>query len=120
MDEQEFNSLLDVFPIVRSRNYHPDLESLRGCTSHTTENEQLTNWQNEWSDEDKKEAEVRDIDHKDSFWEKLKSAAEGKVGAEEADKFCKAFQSVVKKLVYEELSVEGAASFISLRRAGQF
>ncbi|KAK9103310.1 hypothetical protein Sjap_020564 [Stephania japonica] len=61
MDEQGFNCMLDVFPVVRPRNYH------------------VTSWQNAWSDEDKKEAEVHDIDYKDSFWEKLKSTAEGKL-----------------------------------------
>ncbi|OIW04179.1 hypothetical protein TanjilG_00739 [Lupinus angustifolius] len=48
-----------------------------------------------------------------SFWSKLKSEAAVKVGAEEAERFCKAFQQVHKKLVYEELSLDSAQSFIN-------
>nr|GMD31250.1 uncharacterized protein LOC109166992 isoform X2 [Ipomoea batatas] len=35
------------------------------------------------------------------------------VGEEEAEKFCKAFQEVYKKLVYEELSLDAARKFLS-------
>ncbi|XP_019171437.1 PREDICTED: uncharacterized protein LOC109166992 isoform X2 [Ipomoea nil] len=53
-----------------------------------------------------------EIDSNDSFWDKLKQAAEKQVGEEEAEKFCKAFQEVYKKLVYEELSLDAARKFL--------
>ncbi|KAK9999366.1 hypothetical protein SO802_018969 [Lithocarpus litseifolius] len=49
----------------------------------------------------------------DAFWEKLKSAAEGKVGAVEAERFCKAFQRIHSKLVHEELSLDAAWSLLN-------
>ncbi|CAL5347448.1 unnamed protein product [Camellia sinensis] len=40
-------------------------------------------------------------------------AAEKKVGAAKAEQFCKAFRSIHKKLVYEEMSLDAARSFVS-------
>ncbi|XP_043703495.1 uncharacterized protein LOC122653652 isoform X2 [Telopea speciosissima] len=78
--------------------------------SHSARDE-LTEWQNAWSEEDKKGTEIQGIDTEEPFWEKLKLAAERKVGAAEAEKFCKAFQVVHRKLVYEELSLDVARNF---------
>ncbi|XP_078445434.1 octanoyltransferase isoform X3 [Wolffia australiana] len=69
MEEREFRKLLDLFPIVRSPDYCLNAEIPR---------------------------EERELP--DPFWNKLKSAAERKVGPAEADKFCKAFQTVFKKV----------------------
>ncbi|KAK8336517.1 hypothetical protein V6Z11_A09G128700 [Gossypium hirsutum] len=94
MDEQEFRRLLDLFPVVRSRDYH------------------IKDWQDAWHDE-RKETENQGTDLHDKFWQKLKLTAEKKVGAAEADKFCKAFQHVHRKLVYEGLSFEAAQKFLN-------
>ncbi|MCL7034221.1 hypothetical protein MKW94_005139 [Papaver nudicaule] len=91
----------------------PDSDS-KESTSGTTQDE-LTEWQNNWDlDEgNTKETEALGINHQDPFWEKLKLAAEKKVGPESAEKFCKAFQTIHKKLVFNELSEDAAQRFIN-------
>ncbi|XP_043703494.1 uncharacterized protein LOC122653652 isoform X1 [Telopea speciosissima] len=111
MDDQEFRRILDVFPIVRSRDYCADSELPRHQSASHSARDELTEWQNAWSEEDKKGTEIQGIDTEEPFWEKLKLAAERKVGAAEAEKFCKAFQVVHRKLVYEELSLDVARNF---------
>ncbi|KAF9592157.1 hypothetical protein IFM89_012586 [Coptis chinensis] len=110
MDEQEFGRVLKLFPIVRSRDYHPESESSRESTSRMATAE-LSEWQDAWGEDDKKGTEIQDIKRDDPFWEKLKLAAERAVGAAKAERFCKAFQSVHRKLVCEELSMDAAESF---------
>ncbi|XP_034222228.1 uncharacterized protein LOC117632769 isoform X2 [Prunus dulcis] len=95
MDEAEFRRLLDLFPIVRSRDYH------------------VKEWQDAWDEGDKKEVEKQGLDQHGAFWEKLKLVAERKVGEAEAERFCKAFQQIHKKLVYEELSLDAAQKFLN-------
>lgn len=113
MDQNEFKRLLDLFPVVRSRDYHPDSDS-KESTSRTTQDE-LTEWRNNWDldEENTRETEVLGINHQDAFWERLKLAAEKKVGPESAEKFCKAFQTIYKKLVFNELSEDAAQRFIN-------
>ncbi|KAA8544632.1 hypothetical protein F0562_022644 [Nyssa sinensis] len=112
MDELEFRRLLDLFPIVRSRDYLADSESSRQSTSHSEQNE-VKEWQDAWNEGNRKEIEIQGMDQHDAFWEKLKLAAEKKLGVAEAERFCEAFQRVYKKLVYEELSLDAARSFIN-------
>ncbi|TKY57121.1 hypothetical protein E2542_SST21567 [Spatholobus suberectus] len=102
MDEAEFQRLLQLFPVVRSRDY---------CASGSAQNE-LKEWQDAWDERDK-ESEKQGINQHDSFWSKLKSEAARKVGAEEAERFCNAFQQIHKKLVNEELSLDAARSFLN-------
>ncbi|KAG4183409.1 hypothetical protein ERO13_A09G108300v2 [Gossypium hirsutum] len=111
MDEQEFRRLLDLFPVVRSRDYHAESASSRQAASCSASNE-IKDWQDAWHDE-RKETENQGTDLHDKFWQKLKLTAEKKVGAAEADKFCKAFQHVHRKLVYEGLSFEAAQKFLN-------
>ncbi|XP_059433598.1 uncharacterized protein LOC132166739 isoform X1 [Corylus avellana] len=113
MDEVEFGRLLDLFPIVRSRDYHVESEASRESTSKSTQIEVIKDWQDEWDEGDKSEVEIHGNSKDDAFWVKLKLAAERKVGAAEAERFCKAFQRIHKKLVYEELSLDAARSFIN-------
>ncbi|KAJ4980028.1 hypothetical protein NE237_010808 [Protea cynaroides] len=111
MDEQEFRRILGLFPVVRSRDYCAGSELPRQhSTSHSARDE-LTEWQDAWTEEDKKGSEIQGVDIEDPFWKKLKLAAERKVGAAEAEKFCKVFQMVHRKLVYEELSLDVAQKF---------
>ncbi|XVF04908.1 hypothetical protein REPUB_Repub05bG0125400 [Reevesia pubescens] len=112
MDEQEFRRVLDLFPVVRPRDYHVELDSSRQSTSRAASNK-LEDWQDAWNAGEKKEMENQEIDLNDKFWQKLKLTAERKVGAAEADKFCKAFQHVHKKLVYEGLSFDAAQKFLN-------
>ncbi|XP_057801623.1 uncharacterized protein LOC131016858 isoform X1 [Salvia miltiorrhiza] len=88
MNENEFRQLLDLFPIVRSTDYCAVSEFSRQLSGPATSQE-VKEWQDAWSTEDNNEA----------FWRKLKAAAEQKVGAADAERFCKAFQQVYKKLV---------------------
>ncbi|XP_075522052.1 uncharacterized protein LOC142555195 isoform X6 [Primulina tabacum] len=85
MDEFEFRHLLENFPLVRSRDYHVRKHQDVGTSKNTRE----------------------------GFWGKLMLAAEQKVGAAEAERFCKAFQQVYEKLVYEELPLDAARKFIN-------
>ncbi|KAL3611447.1 hypothetical protein D5086_002467 [Populus alba] len=50
-------------------------------------------------EEGKKESNNQVIDVQDAFWEKLKLAVEKKAGAAEAQRFCKAFQEIHRKLL---------------------
>ncbi|KAL9263806.1 hypothetical protein AKJ16_DCAP03847 [Drosera capensis] len=95
MDEDEFQRLLSLFPIVRSRDYKADAES-SGQSSLRTSNVELKELQNSSGTVDKNESETAD-----AFWGKLKLAAEKKVGAADAQKFLNAFQHVYDKLLDE-------------------
>ncbi|KAI4308221.1 hypothetical protein L6164_031319 [Bauhinia variegata] len=112
MDKTEFRRLLELFPVVRSRDYYEDPGSSRQSTSRSAQDE-VREWQDAWDERDRKEFEKQGVDQHDAFWRKLKSVAERKVGTEEAERFCKAFQRIHKKLVYEELSVDAARSYIN-------
>ncbi|EOY32998.1 Uncharacterized protein TCM_041006 isoform 2, partial [Theobroma cacao] len=79
MDEQEFRRLLNLFPVVRPRDYHAELDSLRQSTSCSASNKALKDWQDAWNDGERKEMENQEIDLHDKFWQKLKLAAERKV-----------------------------------------
>lgn len=114
MDETEFRRLLDLFPVVRSRHYQAESESSRPLSLGTAEDEkELKEWQDAWDKGDQKETETEGGDRHDVFWTKLKLVAERKMGAAEAEKFCKAFQKAYKKLVYEELSLDAAQRFVN-------
>ncbi|XP_057801627.1 uncharacterized protein LOC131016858 isoform X2 [Salvia miltiorrhiza] len=104
MNENEFRQLLDLFPIVRSTDYCAVSEFSRQLSGPATSQE-VKEWQDAWSTEDNNEA----------FWRKLKAAAEQKVGAADAERFCKAFQQVYKKLVYEELTTDAARIIMNSR-----
>ncbi|CAN6560178.1 unnamed protein product [Malus baccata var. baccata] len=122
MDEDEFRRILDLFPIVRSRDYHRTLPQPT-CFTHkapTKENSKnlakkalvyLTQYV------ELKESLFIDIPDKlqiCEFWGKLKLVAERKVGAAEAERFCKAFQRIHKRLVCEGLSLDAAQKFLNL------
>ncbi|CAD5182491.1 uncharacterized protein LOC135633150 isoform X1 [Musa acuminata AAA Group] len=111
MDEQEFRRLLDLFPVVRSRNYCAASESSRGTTSHSSQDEQVTEWKNAWNQMDEKDGSS-ETENDDPFWQKLRLAAERKMGAAKAEKFCEAFRMAHEKLVYKELSSDAAQRFV--------
>ncbi|XP_019163339.1 PREDICTED: uncharacterized protein LOC109159699 isoform X2 [Ipomoea nil] len=100
MDELEFRRFLELFPVVRSRDFHLESET-RPSASQSVRNLEGRKLLNEGNGADG-----------DAFWNKLKAVAEQKVGTAEAEKFCKAFQQVYMKLVYEELSSDAAHSFL--------
>ncbi|WOL00631.1 hypothetical protein Cni_G09344 [Canna indica] len=97
MDEREFRRLLDLFPVVRSRNYCASSELSVGSASRSAE-EETTEWRNAWNQMDEKDVPTV-TENDDPFWEKLRLAAERKVGAEKALKFCEAFQMAHDKLL---------------------
>ncbi|KAL5833338.1 hypothetical protein ACOSQ3_017012 [Xanthoceras sorbifolium] len=113
MDENEFRRLLDLFPVVRSRDYQFELDSSRQSTSQSAQNEQLKEWQDAWDEGCIKPTMSQGIDIDNAFWKKLKLVAGRKVGAAEAEKFCQEFQRIHKKLVYEGLSMDAARSYIN-------
>ncbi|KAF7119282.1 hypothetical protein RHSIM_Rhsim13G0205900 [Rhododendron simsii] len=119
MDEFEFQRVLNLFPVVRTRDYHADSLSARQSTAQTAQNE-VKEWQDAWHGTDGKEIAIQGVEQHDAFWGKLKMAAEKKfspfldlVGPVEAERFCKAFERIHKKLVYEELSLDAASKFLN-------
>ena len=110
MDEAEFQRLLQLFPVVRSRDYSVEAASSRQIPSGLPQDE-LKQWQDAWDERGNKDSEKQGINQHD-FWSKLKTEATRKMGAEEAERFCKAFRQVHKKLVNEELSLDAARSFL--------
>ncbi|KAK8968959.1 hypothetical protein KSP40_PGU012270 [Platanthera guangdongensis] len=109
MEEHEFRRVLDLFPVVRSRDYCD--ESKGDSSSHFAQDE-VTEWQKGWQEMDKKD-ELNENESEDAFWSKFRAAAERKVGLTNAERFCSAFKTVHKKLVYEKLSLEAARRFVA-------
>uniref|UniRef100_A0A0E0LNY6 Uncharacterized protein n=1 Tax=Oryza punctata TaxID=4537 RepID=A0A0E0LNY6_ORYPU len=99
MDEREFRRMLELFPVVRSRDYCAESgTSSKGTTQQSRAQEA--------SGGNKKESS-------DQFMRKLKMAAEKKVGATKAELFCKTFEEAHKKLVYKELNLDAAQRFLN-------
>ncbi|XP_054819265.1 uncharacterized protein LOC129318490 isoform X2 [Prosopis cineraria] len=112
MDEAEFRRVLQLFPVVRSRDYCAESGPRQSTSSSRSAQDELKEWQDAWDGGDR-ELDIKGNEH-DEFWSKLKAVAERKVGAEEAERFCEAFQKIHKKLVYEELTEDAARKFIKL------
>ncbi|KAH7667287.1 hypothetical protein IHE45_12G048800 [Dioscorea alata] len=110
MDEQEFNRLLDLFPVVRTRSYRAGSESVPESTSHSSQSE-VTDFKDARNGMDNDS--VGGTPGGDAFWQKLRSAATAKVGPEKAERFCKAFQRVQTELVHKGLSPDAAQRFIN-------
>ncbi|NP_001158929.1 uncharacterized protein LOC100272332 [Zea mays] len=102
MDEKEFWRMLDLFPVVRSRDYCADPgTSIRGTRQRSRVQEAAKG-----NDKDSSDAQ-------DLFMQKLKMAAEKKIGTTKAEFFCKAFEETHEKLVYKELNLDAAKKFLS-------
>ncbi|GMP91539.1 hypothetical protein CsSME_00042201 [Camellia sinensis var. sinensis] len=117
MDEFEFQRILNLFPVVRPRDYHVDSASSSQSTAQSAHNDM--EWQGTWGGADVKEIPIQGTGPHDAFWRKLRMAAEKKVGAAEAEKFCKAFQIIHRQLVYEELSLAAASSILSSSQSSE-
>nr|GLL36005.1 uncharacterized protein LOC109166992 isoform X2 [Ipomoea trifida] len=100
-----------LMPSKSQRNFTPSRSSRNLASSRSSR--KLTSKSLRELVEKMNKGDMKEIDSNDSFWNKLKQAAEKQVGEEEAEKFCKAFQEVYKKLVYEELSLDAARKFLS-------
>ncbi|XP_057724808.1 uncharacterized protein LOC130940624 isoform X2 [Arachis stenosperma] len=113
MDKAEFQRLLQLFPVVRSRDYCAEQTSSRRLSGQASgcAKDEHREWQDAWDERDINFENRGNDPH--SFWSKLKSEAAKKVGPEEAERFCKAFQQVHEKLVYEELNSDAGRSFIN-------
>ncbi|XP_009121866.1 uncharacterized protein LOC103846654 isoform X3 [Brassica rapa] len=108
MDEQEFRSILQLFPVVRSRDHRVDLDSSDSnqSTSQSVVEREVS------VGEPKDLKDCRTDQDTFTFWDKLRAAAAKKVGEVEAERFCKAFEKLHKKLVYEELDPETAKRYL--------
>ncbi|KAL6841890.1 hypothetical protein ACP4OV_028402 [Aristida adscensionis] len=102
MDEQEFRRRLELFPVVRSRDYCADPGKSRRPTSSLFRTQEAT------KDNRKTSSSAEDL-----FLQKLRAAAEKKIGATKAEFFCKAFEEAHEKLVYKELNLDTAKKFVS-------
>ncbi|XP_030522222.1 uncharacterized protein LOC115735233 [Rhodamnia argentea] len=116
MDDQEFKRLLDLFPLVRSRDYCADEDSSGQSTSQSTRDSLVKELRGPLAEVEDSEPRTV-IEQSDAFWGKLLLAAERKVGAAEAERFCEVFQQVHRKLVYEELTLDAAQKFINSSRS---
>ncbi|CAL5425497.1 unnamed protein product [Camellia sinensis] len=148
MDEFEFQRILNLFPVVRPRDYHliwicqvlgsnsyskpnihdMSMESIPGvhltgevdsASSSQSTAQSAHNDMGTWGGADVKEIPIQGTGPHDAFWRKLRMAAEKKVGAAEAEKFCKAFQIIHRQLVYEELSLAAASSILSSSQSSE-
>ncbi|CAL5071526.1 unnamed protein product [Urochloa decumbens] len=102
MDEKEFRRTLELFPVVRSRDYCAE----PGTSSRGTKQPLRVQDATKSNKKDSSSAE-------DLFMQKLKMAAEKKIGATKAEFFCKAFEEAHEKLVYKELNLDAAKKFLS-------
>ncbi|KAJ4882967.1 Uncharacterized protein Rs2_33060 [Raphanus sativus] len=118
MDEQEFRSILNLFPVVRSRDHRSELDSsspAQSTSQSIVERECDGTWNHSKQlsvDEPKDFKDLKTDQDTFTFWDKLRTAAANKVGEVEAERFCKAFEKLHKKLVYEELDPETAKRYL--------
>nr|CAD1839953.1 unnamed protein product [Ananas comosus var. bracteatus] len=111
MEEREFRRLLDLFPVVRSRDYCAESGSTSASTSRPAQN-QISERNNAWDESEEKD--LKEINSEDKFWQKLRVAAEKRyVGPAKAEQFCEAFRMAHETLVHKELSVDAAQKFIN-------
>ncbi|XP_024971215.1 uncharacterized protein LOC112509863 [Cynara cardunculus var. scolymus] len=111
MDELEFQRVLHLFPVVRTRDYNAESEIQRQLTTQASR--RLRERINSQIEGGSRGSVTGGIDGQDAFWEKLKAAAANKVGNADAEEFVKAFQHVYRKLVFEELSLTAAQRFVN-------
>ncbi|KAK4741962.1 hypothetical protein SAY87_025550 [Trapa incisa] len=119
MEEQEFRRVLNLFPVVRSRDYIMEEESSRRSTSQSRQDDEAREWQDAWGDGEPKGSESGGPSEPAAFWEKLKLAVQKKVGKSEADRFCSTFRQLHQKLVFEELNLHAAQNYLNYRNSRQ-
>eukprot|EP00252_Welwitschia_mirabilis_P019454 TRINITY_DN4516_c0_g1_i1.p2 TRINITY_DN4516_c0_g1~~TRINITY_DN4516_c0_g1_i1.p2 ORF type:complete len:117 (+),score=25.78 TRINITY_DN4516_c0_g1_i1:140-490(+) len=112
MDEQQFRRLLDMFPVVRSRDFCAENEAPVASSSQM-EKDTAIEWQNAWEEFDVQENSNEKCSNEDPFWEHLRSSIEKKFGSEIAMKFSKAFQKAHNQLVYSAIPLETARKIAS-------
>ncbi|XP_073109946.1 uncharacterized protein [Elaeis guineensis] len=105
-----FNDYADI-QMSNATTIWADSEPSRGSTSHSPQDE-VADWRNARNEMDEKDVSEGTY-NEDTFWQKLRLAAERKVGPGNAEHFCKAFQRAHEKLVYEELSFDVAQRFMN-------
>ncbi|KAF2291877.1 hypothetical protein GH714_035965 [Hevea brasiliensis] len=106
MDEEEFRRLLDLFPVVRPRDYHIDLDPSGQSTTRPTQDDDVA----------LETVAYTLLSISPVLWLLIMRFAL-QMGAAEAKKFCNAFQQVHRRLVYEELSLDAARSIINSTRS---
>ncbi|XP_020584788.1 uncharacterized protein LOC110027625 isoform X2 [Phalaenopsis equestris] len=111
MEEQEFRRILDLFPVVRSRDYCFQDGSGKASSSHSTE--EATELVEGSTELDKMDELIEsEGERKDAFWSKLQAAAERKVGSVKAKKFCLGLKLIHQELVNKELGLESAKRYL--------
>ncbi|XP_024364507.1 uncharacterized protein [Physcomitrium patens] len=118
MEEDQFQRLLGMFPIVRSRSYCADdavgtsrrVPSGFSLASSNVELQQVDTESNrEQTDTDKStpQMSLASLHSKGNFWDQLKAAAEQQLLPEAAQKFCDAFRARHNEMVNNTLSLDG-------------
>ncbi|KAH9316531.1 hypothetical protein KI387_025158, partial [Taxus chinensis] len=99
MEKEQFEELLNLFPVVRSRDYRAEDEAEPNKISASSERDkQVMDWHDAWDKLDAEENTVETSEKEDTFWMHLRSVVEQKMGTENAKQFCKAFQKVHQQL----------------------
>jgi len=106
MEDEQFRSLLNLFPVVRSRDYCAENEASNKTSTPSERDQQLMEWHDAWDELDAQENAAERSDREDPFWLHLRSSVAEKMGAENAGQFCKAFQKVHEQLVYKALPLD--------------
>ncbi|KAL8170873.1 hypothetical protein V2J09_022677 [Rumex salicifolius] len=82
MDENEFQRLLSLFPVVRTRDYHGDFVASSSQSTSYSGKDEVSKWQQGWNEDSKNDSETKEaqVDMRQyAFWDKLKLAAEKKL-----------------------------------------
>ncbi|XP_024519207.1 uncharacterized protein LOC112342126 isoform X2 [Selaginella moellendorffii] len=93
IQDHQFQRLLQIFPVVRSRDY---CEEDRPLSTQSL---------------DKDENGTQGTTH-GAFWVKVKTLAEPKLGKEGAERFCQAFRRVHEDLVFKKVAVESICKIL--------
>ncbi|GLJ38915.1 hypothetical protein SUGI_0793320 [Cryptomeria japonica] len=107
MEEEQFRKILNQFPVVRSRDYRAEDEAgSKKMLASSERDNQVMDWHDAWKKLDAEETAVERSEKEGTFWMHLRSSVEQKMGAENAEQFCRAFQKVHEQLVYRALPLD--------------
>ncbi|TVU37558.1 hypothetical protein EJB05_10893, partial [Eragrostis curvula] len=114
MDEQEFRRMLDLFPVVRSRDYCADPGTSSRGTTHQARSQETTKGYKKDSSGAEGIYKIEDV------YNELVESRIPKlclIGATKAEFFCKAFEEAHEKLIYRELSLDAAENFLNAKKS---
>ncbi|KAL2652085.1 hypothetical protein R1flu_020213 [Riccia fluitans] len=125
MEENQFQRLLELFPVVRSSTYcaedevisttNSDDAATSGRPAKTLTNadakeemqfEKGSSTAESKTVEKQPQLSVSSVSPKQGFWDPLKTAMQARLGDEEGQRFCEVFRKVHEQLVMRTLSLD--------------